>query len=84
MKSLGLPDPIAGVENLAKDAISIAMDLTKQAVSSVVEKLVLNPIKGVSLAVLKAIFAIPTIPLLVRGENSERAPLSPLKLPKGL
>lgn len=80
MKSLGLPDPIEGVENLAKDAISIVMDLTKQAVSSVMEKLVWNPIKGISLGVLKAIFSLPTIPLSVRGEASQPSPLNSLNL----
>ena len=71
MKSLGLPDPIAGIENLAKDAIGIAMDLTKQAVNSVMEKLILNPIKGISLGILKAILAIPTIPLAIAGEPTK-------------
>ena len=72
MKSLGLPDPVAGIETLASDALTIVRDLTSQAVSSVMEKLVLNPLKSVSFAVLKAIFAIPTIPIVVPGESLGR------------
>lgn len=80
MKSLGLPDPIEGIENLAKDALSAVSDLTKQAVTAVMEKLVFNPIKAISLGVLKAIFSVPTIPLSVRGETTRPLSLNSLNL----
>lgn len=61
-------DPMRGVETLVEDAVSIARDLTKQAVSSILDNLILKPVKAVSLGILKAIFSIPSIPLRVRNE----------------
>ena len=79
MKSLGSLDPIAGIENIASNALDAVCDLTKRGVSAVMETLVIKPVKAVSLWVLRSILALPTIPLSIAGEPTAPAPRTSLK-----